>query len=790
MAEGQSVEELQRLLREAQQRTEEQRQRAEEERQRAEKERQRAEKERQRAEKAERETRPTTLTEYLAACHTLVFSRFSVETDPRFSSKGPITNPRDKWCPTQLQPWSDFLDEQRSIFDTLNSTFPLTRRAFENKSFLAALGDRFANKKVADEKTLEGFLHISVEDPVRIIMGQLKDVPEASRTFNIGNGIIFENHPHAISNLAEEVVERESPSTRPQTPDQGYNIHQLRADQICVYRSDSAQEERRTMIYVCEYKPPHKLTAPHLRLGLRPMNIYKDVVNRRTIPTSVDPAAQFRYHADKLTASAVTQTYHYMIEGGLEYGLLTTGEAIVFLKIDWDDPGTLYYHLTEPGPEALARPNQVHLCTAVAQYLSFTLMAMAGPREHGQEERQRATQNLRTWAVDFETTIRSIPENERTASSDADFIPGPTTYEHVDRSPVMNRLRRRAATRDQCDDRPLNTDGDPGPPWDDESPWTAPETPTPAGPRRSQRVLAQRPRGGGNQKGEGPDDAEVSANTETGVDTVDQRDRQYCSQQCLLGLVKGRELDPACPNVNLHRRKCHPGRHPVDHAGWLALLHDQLQRSLDDGIVPLGHGGARGVLFKVTLLAYGYTFVSKGTVKVFIPDLQHEEAVYERLSPIQGRHVPVFLGAVDLRPMNKIYYYAHRVYVVYMAFLSWAGCSLTEAVAAGVSKDRLGTLAMESLQAVHRQYVVHKDVRRDNMLFSRETDGVMMIDFERAAMIEPRRPPLGPVIPNAIPNKRGRAEESSEAKHKRIRHQDRSWLAEVEELRAVFAFHV
>ncbi|KAH8729152.1 hypothetical protein BGZ61DRAFT_345516, partial [Ilyonectria robusta] len=42
---------------------------------------------------------------------------------------------------------------------------------------------------------------------------------------------------------------------------------------------------------------------------------------------------------------------------------------------------------------------------------------------------------------------------------------------------------------------------------------------------------------------------------------------------------------------------------------------------------------------------YGYTFVSKGTVRAFIHDLEHEAAVYERLWPIQGVNVTVFSGA-------------------------------------------------------------------------------------------------------------------------------------------------
>jgi hypothetical protein len=84
----------------------------------------------------------------------------------------------------------------------------------------------------------------------------------------------------------------------------------------------------------------------------------------------------------------------------------------------------------------------------------------------------------------------------------------------------------------------------------------------------------------------------------------------------------------------------------------------------------LGEGGARGVLFQVTLLAYGYTFISKGTVQAFIKDLKHEATIYKHLKPIQGIYMPVFLGAVNLRSINKTYYYNHRVYVVYMLFLS------------------------------------------------------------------------------------------------------------------------
>ncbi|KNB19274.1 hypothetical protein FOXG_16420 [Fusarium oxysporum f. sp. lycopersici 4287] len=684
----------------------------------------------------------------MAACHTSVFSRFAIETDPKLTSRGSITNPRDKWCPKNLRPWPDFLKKQKLTFGTLYDLFPTESRVFENRNFLAGLGNRISQRPIADEKTLEYFLHNSVEDPVRAIIQQLKQVEEVSRVFQLGDGVVFENHPHALSDVAEEVVERGTPSTPPQTPDHRRDLKQLRPDQICVYRSDNTESSRRTMVYVSEYKPPHKLTAPHLRLGLRAMDIHKEVVNRRTIPTSVDPDARFQYYAEKLTASAVTQTYHYMIESGLEYGLLTTGEAIVFLKVDWDEPETLYYHLAEPGPEVSAHPNNLHICTAVGQYLAFTLMALGSPgerRQNRQEERLEAMKNLKTWAEDFESTLRSIPENERSASSD--YSPGhePTTYKDVDRSPALPRKRTRRTAVCQIGEGSLRKD-ERQEPSDDESASRPPDTPTPTGrntrqgTRRSQR-LALRPRGGGGEQGR----------------------QQYCTQKCLLGMVKGGFLDPKCPNVALHGKSCAPAaraRHPVDHKEWLRLLWIQLKQSLDDGIRPLGEGGARGVLFQVTLLVHGYTFVSKGTVRAFIKDLEHEAAVYERLKPIQGVHVPVFLGAIDLGSMNKTYYYDHRVYVVHMTFLSWGGCSIDRAQRIGDMDRPLEDKAIRSLRAMHREGVVHKDVRLANMLFNPETNRVTVIDFERALLLKPPRRPLAQLVPN----KRARESETMDAK--------------------------
>ncbi|KAG6262233.1 hypothetical protein E4U49_003277 [Claviceps purpurea] len=179
-------------------------------------------------------------------------------------------------------------------------------------------------------------------------------------------------------------------------------------------------------------------------------------------------------------------------------------------------------------------------------------------------------------------------------------------------------------------------------------------------------------------------------------------------------------------------------RHPISHPEWLSLLLDQLKRSLYDGIKYQGVFGARGILFKVTLLAYGYTFVSKGAVSANIRHLQHEADIYKQLEPIQGVHVPVFLGAIDLREMNKFYWIYPEIRVVCFMFLSWGGYCIEryEMAQFDISPERLEEQAEKTMVSIHDKGVIHQDVRWENVLFNPETNGIMMIDFERADLQE------------------------------------------------------
>ncbi|KAI0196666.1 metalloprotease-like protein [Xylaria flabelliformis] len=152
--------------------------------------------------------------------------------------------------------------------------------------------------------------------------------------------------------------------------------------------------------------------------------------------------------------------------------------------------------------------------------------------------------------------------------------------------------------------------------------------------------------------------------------------REYCTQDCLLGLKKGETLDEQCPNVFLHRTAKSGDRHPICFNKFTRLVEEQLCKNQYRDCGPLdpyglkGKIGAIGALFKVELVRYGYTFVAKGTQSVHLDLLQHESKVYSELEKLQGEVVPVYLGIVNL---SKRYHLPGGAEVAHMMLMSWAG---------------------------------------------------------------------------------------------------------------------
>jgi Phosphotransferase enzyme family len=650
---------------------------------------------RQQLQNAQERSENTALPKFLELCHKLFSEPLRVQTNRSLTTKGSITSPRGKKHPTHLRPWHDFPQLQLHYFDRAYSMLcpeeSSPHKLFSSRIALEDLGRTLCRRPLASEKDLESYERFAVEEKVKDVMEQLMKIPEAQSLLNECDEVEFENHLNTLSDNAEEVLERQKRS---------------RTDQACVFRNIHGD---RSLLFVREYKAAHKLSVEYLRAGLRPMNLREEVVQRPMIPQDV--GEKLNYNADRLVAAAVTQTFEYMIENGLEFSCISTGPAEVYLRVIEDDPTTVYYYLAEPKMD-VGEDSELgfrYPFTAIARMLGFGLMALHS-RVRNQAWRDMASQSLYRWNEDFEDVIHSIPNDERLATPPASLYK-PPAYPVHQRSPYLLRIRPLALTND---DGPVksfisesSSDGSTGNPHGHNS---AVETPS---------------RATGNTKRKRNSTQGTSGRSTT---------RQYCTQKCLLGLKRRRVLDLACPNYHLHHQKSASRLHPINVASFHQLVQAQLTADMDHHCDALGRQGARGALFKITLASHGYTFVGKGTVEAFVQDLRHEGEIYDRWADVQGSLVPVCLGNMDL---NRTYYLDVGVRIVHMLYMAWGGESLYHQTPS-VPSATLEREKQRSLKEFARS-VLHGDIREENLLWNVETQRVMLIDFERSVLYQRKR---------------------------------------------------
>jgi len=88
--------------------------------------------------------------------------------------------------------------------------------------------------------------------------------------------------------------------------------------------------EEKVPAFIVEYKAPHKLSLAHIKAGLQDMELNQVVCcQENEKPEDICRCT---------VAAVITQLYSYMINGGLPYGYVCTGEAFMFPHIPRDDP--------------------------------------------------------------------------------------------------------------------------------------------------------------------------------------------------------------------------------------------------------------------------------------------------------------------------------------------------------------------------------------------------------------------------------------------------------------------
>lgn len=117
------------------------------------------------------------------------------------------------------------------------------------------------------------------------------------------------------------------------------------------------------------------------------------------------------------------------------------------------------------------------------------------------------------------------------------------------------------------------------------------------------------------------------------------------------------------------------------------------------------------------------------------------------------------LGNTDL---VTLYFYEGICELVHMMFLSFGGKRISQRLTTGNS-PLITKQVDDSAQAIHNLGVLHKDLEPRNILWNEEIGRVMVIDFERAEVVE-KRTVLGIISAN---RKRKRGPNASVAKQGR-----------------------
>ncbi|KMO99937.1 hypothetical protein CISG_05236 [Coccidioides immitis RMSCC 3703] len=226
-------------------------------------------------------THLTTFDKYLQTCHDSSSRSLRVAQAPR-STKASSTKPTGKLCPTRLRLWTGCPARQQDVYDTVRNYFRASE-ADAPRIFSPIIG-------------LESYERFGVQDHVHDVIAELCKIPNARSEFSLGDGIQFENHANTLDKLDSDISG--------------------------------------------EFKPPHKLPVEYIRVGLRPMEFWEEVVQREAVPT--DPAEKLKYNAEQLTGAVLAQEYHVMIHEGLDYSYIINGFALILLHAGCAPEATAY----------------------------------------------------------------------------------------------------------------------------------------------------------------------------------------------------------------------------------------------------------------------------------------------------------------------------------------------------------------------------------------------------------------------------------------------------------------
>jgi hypothetical protein len=492
---------------------------------------------------------------------------------------------------------------------------------------------------------------------------------------------------------------------------------------------------------VVEYRPPNSFRLCRAMT----VSLEHGIVPERDVIGQEEEGITFDYSPKRVITAIITQAFHHMVKAGVPYGYIYTPDAIIFLEIQ-SDPSVLHYFISFPSSDVTAQDESIKNYSAVSQIFTFLIRAMqAGPTSMSWNDKAA---NLDVWKSNFKVReyvvdqivvlpplrwhLQSYPcvsygDNKKKVDSDAGDSENDWDSEQYDRCDIdiddetsMTIEIGMDATLMEEDLEPLTSNQQQDQMQDQIL-------------QADQHVQSEGQEDKENKR-EVQEDKQASGDNDDDDDQVlwikndrttssDIRKREYCTQECLLGLTSGEPLDQACPNFHLH------GDKHIDHIQFLDLVQRQVSEADGPSVdcLPLDLCGSMGTLFKVTLSSYGYTVVAKGVVEDNSLRLCREGRMYSQLKEIQGSCIPVYLGIAKL---DLPYMYKGGAFTHFM-FLSWAGLPL-KGLWNQRELNRFSGSVYRAYGELHQAGLLHRDAELRNMLYNSQQGRIMLVDFKNS----------------------------------------------------------
>ncbi|VUC31975.1 unnamed protein product [Clonostachys rosea] len=286
----------------------------------------------------------------------------------------PHSCPADRIVPSFIRPWDGFEAGQQARLGCIHSHLPDSVTILPPVDQLAELESlMLSESRTADSgsKLVQIFFHYAVEVPVAQIISVLSALP-GSRHLRLMGDVHFPSHLDTFSTTSV-------PPGR-NTQEQEQRCYWLIPSQTYVYRRDDEGIRTKVPICVNQYHSPDDLNLLHLQAGLGTLSSLSEPLTHSRFGRlrEVGDSPNWTLEERKVLL-ALTNAHTVMVKSGLSFGVVATGDAILFLNLDWESPGTLFFKLMNPTVDDIKiEDGRIHSNgAAVAQCLSFYLHALS-----------------------------------------------------------------------------------------------------------------------------------------------------------------------------------------------------------------------------------------------------------------------------------------------------------------------------------------------------------------------------------------------------------------------------